>query len=381
LKVIYKEENMIEKELRRYGRGLAAVAVVVAAIVIVRHVISVRSGREDEVLEEIRAAPIKEISVEAKKQYIGYVTPINEVDVYSYINGFVDEVLVKGGQSVRAGEELVKIKPEEYVAALNEALATEEKAEADFNYAQNYYERMKRAGTKAISQTELDSAEAKYLAAKGNLAQAKAAVERAKINFGYTTIRATINGVIGTVGLSVGDYVSPQKRLFNIVQTDPIRIVFAISDKDYLEENRHEEMFDGEKIKLVLADGNEYEHQGFFEYADNAMDRTTNAIAVYARFANPQEKLVDNAYVTVEVEKQYVGVAVAKDLVTLLPEGAEVNVVVEGDVVKPHITEILTEYEDKYILQNNFKSGDKLVLDKVTVAKEGRKMKVVEERK
>ena len=372
---------MIEKELRRYGRGLAAVAVVVAAIVIVRHVISVRSGREDEVLEEIRAAPIKEISVEAKKQYIGYVTPINEVDVYSYINGFVDEVLVKGGQSVRAGEELVKIKPEEYVAALNEALATEEKAEADFNYAQNYYERMKRAGTKAISQTELDSAEAKYLAAKGNLAQAKAAVERAKINFGYTTIRATINGVIGTVGLSVGDYVSPQKRLFNIVQTDPIRIVFAISDKDYLEENRHEEMFDGEKIKLVLADGNEYEHQGFFEYADNAMDRTTNAIAVYARFANPQEKLVDNAYVTVEVEKQYVGVAVAKDLVTLLPEGAEVNVVVEGDVVKPHITEILTEYEDKYILQNNFKSGDKLVLDKVTVAKEGRKMKVVEERK
>lgn len=368
---------MFNTEVRRYGRGLAAVAAVIALAVIVKYAISTKNKSDVQDLIEVDVKPIKETSVIVGKKYIGYVTPINDVDVYSYISGFVEEIFVSGGQSVKNGDKLLQIKPDEYVAALNESIAAEESAEADFDYAKKYYERMEKAGTKAVSMTELENARAKYFAAKGALAQAKAAVDRARVNLEYTTIHATIDGIIGTVGLSVGDYVSPQKQLFSIVQTDPIRIVFAISDKDYLEENQQAKMFDKEKIKLILADGNKYEHEGFFEYADNAIDRKTNSIAVYAKFDNPQKKLVDNAYVTVEVEKQYSGIAVAKELVTLIPEGAKVSVIRDNQF-QSHKTEILTEYNDEYILQNNFKSGDLLVVEEITSLKDGQRVKAVE---
>ena len=368
---------MVGSETRRYGLGLAVVVIIIALAVIIKYAVSGKNISDRQNLVEVSVEPIEEVKVTAKKRYIGYVIPINDVDVYPFISGFVEEIYVQGGQQVKSGDKLLKIKPDEYEAALKEALATEESAKADFDYAEKYYERMEKAGTKAVSVTELENARAKYFAAKGALAQAKAEVDRAQVNLGYTLISATIDGVIGTVGLSQGDYVSPQKQLFSIVQTDPIRIVFAISDKDYLAENKQEKMFDKEKIRLVLADGSRYEHEGFFEYTDNAIDRKTNSIAVYAKFANPQKQLVDNAYVTVEVEKQYTGVAVAKQLVLLEPEGAKVDVV-RGDEIKAHMTTILTEDNDKYILQNNFENGDELVIEKSAPTKDGQKVKIIE---
>lgn len=370
---------MINGEIRRYWRSLLAVIIVVVVMIVVKHYVSSTADGKNGELSEVKVIPITETSIVAEKKYIGYVTPINEVVVYPYISGFISEVLVDGGQKVKVGDELIKIKPEEYIAELNEAIATAESAEADFNYAKNYYERMEKAGVKAVSQTELDNARAKYLAAQGAWKQSEAAIEKARVNLEYTVLKSTIDGVVGAVSLTAGDFVSPQNKLFNIVQTDPMRIVFSISDKDYLAENRHSEMFEGEKISLKLADGSEYQYEGKFAYADNAMDRATNAIAMYADFPNPKKELVDNAYVTVVVSKQYSGVAVAKNLVTLLPEGAEVNVAV-GDIVRPHLTEILAEHQDKYIVKNNFKKDEALVIDEVTVGREGQKMKIVEER-
>lgn len=368
---------MMAKVFDRYWRGLLVVATIVAICIWIKYYADVLTKQGIEVLPEVTAIPIKEEKVSVEKTYVGYVIPVNEVDVYSYISGFIGEILINGGQNVKAGDELIKIKPEEYEAIFGEAKAAETKAEADFNYAQNYYERMKKAGIKAVSQTELDNARAKFLATKGALEQAKASVEKAKVNLGYTVITATIDGVIGTVRLSVGDYVSPQKSLFSIVQTDPMRVVFSISDKDYLRENNRGKMFDEKRIGLILADGTSYEYEGKFQYVDNAMDKATDTIAVYADFVNPDKKLVDNSYVTVVIEQQYKGILVPKDLVKLLPGGAEVNIA-EGDIVKPHMTSILDEYGDKYILQNNFEKGMLLIVDEVEIKANGQKMKVIE---
>lgn len=363
---------------RRYWRAMLAIVVGGAIVFLVKYYTDVWQKSVSEVLPEVRAVSIKEEKVAVEKEYIGYVTPINAVDVYPYLNGFVSEVMVQGGQNVKVGDELVKIRPEEYIATLEEAKAAEMKAKADFVYAQNYYERIKKAGVKAVSKTEIDNAEAKFEASKGALAQAKAAVEKAEVNLGYTVITATIDGVVGNVELSVGDYITPQNKLFSIVQTDPTRVVFSISDKDYLEEINLSQMFAGEQINLRLSDGSEYEHEGDFKYADNSMDKSTNAIAVYADFTNPDRKLVDNSYVTVIVKRQYSGVVVPKDLVKLVPDGAEVNVA-DGNVVKPYLVSILNEYGDKYILRNNFGKNLLLVLDKVTVNKDEQKMKILKE--
>lgn len=326
---------------------------------------------------QVHAVPIVEKTVNIEKKYIGYVTPVNDVAVRPYINGFISEVSVEGGQTVSQGDMLLVIEPSEYKAALNAAEAAAAKAEADFNYARDYYQRIKKAGTKAVSQTETDNARAQFLSAQAAWEGAKAAVEQAKVNLGYTVITSTIGGVVGNVALTPGDYVSPQNLLLTIVQTSPIRVVFSISDKDYLEETRKKSMFDGEQIRLKLADGSIYPLAGKFRYSDNKIDRSTNAVAVYADFENPQRLLVDNAYVTVLVEKQYQGIPVAKDLVTLQPDGGFVYVA-SGNIVKKHPVEILSEYGNNYVLKNNFGADMRLVTDKVSLRSAEQQMDVID---
>lgn len=358
-----------------------AVAVVLVIFLIGLHFCRSRKAANfAEAVPEVAVASLKVQEVAVEKNYIGYVTPINDVVIKPYISGFVKEVKVVGGQKVKAGDELVVLEQGEYAAILDSAIANVAKCEADSDYAEKYYQRVEKSGKRVFSQNDIDEAKANFLAAKASLMQAKAAVAQAEVNFDYTYIRATIDGVVGNVGLSVGDYVSPQSELFSIVQTSPIRVVFSLSDKDYLEESTKADMFADEKIKIRLVDGNIYEYDGKFEYADNKIDRSTNAVAVYASFENPKNLLMDNAYVTVLLEKKYEAILLNKEYVNLSKEGNFVYVV-EDDTVKKHVVNILAEKQNFYVLENNFEPKMQLLMSKIVVGGENQKVKVVEEDK
>ena len=212
------------------------------------------------------------------------------------------------------------------------------------------------------------------------MAQAKANYKLAQVNYDYTEINAPISGIVGEMSLTKGDYVSPSGQpLFSIIQYDPIRVVFSITDKDYLDELKSGALFSDDKIKLRLADGNIYNAAGTYQYADNKVDRSTNSIAVYADFSNPDKALVANAYVDVMVEKNYKNVVlVNKNLVTQEEKGNYVYLI-NGSKLEKAKVNILGEKGDNYVLQNNFKDGDYLVLDKVSpqIASTKIKIKVV----
>ena len=250
-------------------------------------------------------------------------------------------------------------------------------ARADFANAKVYYERVKKVGPKAMSKTEFDNAKAKYLSAQAAVAQARANYNLAKVNFDYTEINAPIAGIVGEMSLTPGDYVSPGGQpLFTIIQYDPIRVVFSITDKDYLEELKSGPLFAEDKIKLRLADGKIYNALGDYQYADNKVDRSTNSIAVYADFPNASKALVANAYVDVLVEKNYRNVVlVSKKIVTLDADGDYVYLV-NGNKLQKSKVVILGEKGGDYVLQNNFKAGDYLVLDKVSPQIASTKIKI-----
>ena len=355
---------------------VAAAAILAVWTVYEKHTAKLPAG-EQQTLPTVNAMPVIEQNVTVEKQYIGFVKPINDVVLRPYISGFISKVTVQGGQTVKAGDKLAEIDAAAYQAAFEAAEAAVAKSEADFAYAKDYFERVEKAGLKAFSKNEINNARAQYLAAEASLKQAGAAVRQAKVNLDYTDIVAPIDGVVGNVPLTVGDYVSPQSELMTIVQTTPIRVVFSISDKDYLEEIKMPSMFAGENVKLKLADGNIYNINGEFKYIDNKLDRSTNSIAVYFDFDNPQGELVDNAYVTALVEKHYQGVVCPKDLVNLQSDNSFVYVA-EGDIVKKHQVKILSEYKNSYILQNDFAAGEKLITDKITLRGDAQKMAITE---
>lgn len=148
--------------------------------------------------------PLAPRDVSLTQSYIGYVTPIHSVDIVPYINGFLEDIMVDGGQRVERGDNLILIRQNEYKASLEAAEASVLQADATLNNAAVYYRRVKQAGTKVISKTELDNAKASYLSAKAALAQAKANRDLAKVNFDYTIIQAPISGIVGNVDLTRG---------------------------------------------------------------------------------------------------------------------------------------------------------------------------------
>lgn len=355
------------------------VVLIVAGYFAWQHYKKMPETAEEAVERTVSAAPLIEREAEVEKNYIGYVTPVHDVSVRPYISGFVDEIRVKGGSEVKAGDVMVIIDQAEYKARLDAAKAAVAQAEASFNNSSVYYQRMQKAGARAVSKTELDNAKASFLSAEAALEQAKAALAEAQVNYDYTVIRATIDGVVGDVPLSKGDYVSPENVLLTVIQYNPIRVVFSITDKDYLEEAGRPEMFADETLRLKLADGAVYPQAGTFGYVDNQIDKSTNSIAVYADFANPDKRLVANAYVNVLVEKKYRGMIVRKDLVYIEPDGSYIYVAGANGVVKTAVN-ILSEYgNNNYILKNTFTPGESIVLDKMGAGDEGHKFKIVME--
>lgn len=327
----------------------------------------------------LNVMPLAPRDVSLTQSYIGYVTPIHSVDIVPYINGFLEDIMVDGGQRVERGDNLILIRQNEYKASLEAAEASVLQADATLNNAAVYYRRMKQAGTKVISKTELDNAKASYLSAKAALAQAKANRDLAKVNFDYTIIQAPISGIVGNVDLTRGDYVSPSSgTLLKIIQFDPIRVVFSITDKDYLNEMAKQSggLFNGEAIKIRLSNGQIYNKTGKFRFLDNEVNRSTNSIAVYADFENENHTLVANAYVDVLLEKNIKnGVPVRQNLVTMEDSGNYVYVV-KDDRLERRKVDILGISGNDYILKNTFAAGEYLVLDKVGRIIPGQKLKL-----
>lgn len=345
--------------------GFAAVAAVCAVINLKTADSAVPAAQEP----VFNVLPLKPEDITITSSYVGYVIPIKSVDLVPNVSGYIEDVWVEGGQEVRAGDNLLLIDQREYKAALNAAKAAVTKAQADFANARAYYERIKKAGAKAISASEQDSAKAGYLSALAAVEQAKAEEAKAQVLYDYTVLQASIDGVVGNVSLTKGNYVAPAgSPLLSIVQYNPIRVVFALSDKEYLNavsRQNGQPLFAGELIRLKLADGSLYQKTGEFKYIDNAQEKGTGSVAVYADFANSERKLMPDAYVDVLVERTVIGgYALRQNYVSLSPEGAFVYVANNNRLRKVPL-KIIGEENGFYVVNNQFAQDDYLVIDKV----------------
>ena len=320
----------------------------------------------------VNVLPFVEEDVVLKNSYIGYVTPIKFVDIVPKISGYIEKVYVTGGQRVKTGDKLIKIDPEQYRASYNAAKASVVQAQANFNNAKIYYKRIKKAGKRAISKTEIDAAKAKYLSAQGALSEAKANSNLAKVNLSYTDLDATIDGVIGNVDLTKGNFISPSSSsLLKIIKDNPIRVVFSIANKEYLNEMEanSDNLFGDKKIKLILSNDKEYSHNGTYQFSSNEIDKSTNSIAIYVDFNNDNNELLANAYVNVILESVHKdGILISKKYVKLNSKGDFIYTIENGKL-KRHSIDIVARVGDSYLVDDEFAKDEYLVTDKLSRAK------------
>ena len=328
----------------------------------------------------INVIPLNKQNVTITNQYVGYVVPIKSVSLISNVSGYIDEIWAEGGQEVNVGDNLVLIDQREYKAQLDAAKSAVAQANADFINAKSYYNRMKKAGKKAVSASVLDDAKAKFLSAKAALQKAAAEEQKALVMYDYTVLQAPINGIIGNVELTRGNYVAPSSgALLSIIQFNPIRVMFSISDKEYLNEiTKHPDgkLFDGDEIKIKLANGKIYPSTGKFKFADNQINKTTNSISIFADFDNVNKELLANSYVDVLLSQKFENVfLIRQNYVTLNNDGAFAYVM-KKNVLKQVPLKIVGYLGNDYVVENDFANDEFLVVDKIGRIAEGTKLKI-----
>lgn len=310
------------------------------------------------------ARPIIPQNMVIKSSYVGFAEAINQVQIIPYINGYLQNIFVRPGQFVEEGAPLLSLNPDEYKAQFNAAQAALLQKEASLSYNKNYYDRVQKSGKNAFSDNERDNAKNNYQQSLAAVENAKAALELAKINLGYTFIRAPISGFVGNFSLSPGDYVAPNgEALLDIVQTNPIRVVFSLTDKNYLDQmDSQTSLFKNSVIRLKLANGKYFKNEGIFKYTDNKLDKSTNSLAIYVYFKNDNNELLPNSFVTVEISQTFKNtVIIEKSLIKMGKDGNYLAIVRHNTPLNEKV-EIIAEEDNKYILKNTFEPGDLLLL-------------------
>lgn len=314
-------------------------------------------------------------TVTLKQKYIGTVVPVQSVAVLPYISGFIDQVLVQGGQHVKAGETLFVIQQRQYSAQKEVAAANVQSAQAALNNAHIYLDRIERTKSKAISQTELDNARTSFLSAQADLKAAQSRLTVAEVNYDYTVIRSPIEGIVGNVPITKGNYVSPNgEALVRIIQQSPIRVVFTMSNRDYLEiVDKGNHLFQSWVFRLRLATGELYAQPGVFQYVDNQITGSTSSISVYVDFPNPNGKLIANAYVDVLLEKTAPNtITLDQNLVHLTDKEAFVYLLENGKITQRSVL-LGMSLNHQYVIESGLRQGDEVIIGTIPADLIGKK--------
>jgi membrane fusion protein, multidrug efflux system len=298
---------------------------------------------------------------------IGAVQAYNMVTIKSRVDGQIVGVDFTEGQNVKAGAPLIRIDPRPYQAALEQAEATKQKDEAQLVSVQQDLARWTELVAQGYkSKQTYDQTKAQVDTLKASIKADEAQISLARLNLGYATIRAPIDGRLGAKLVDIGNMVraTDAAGLVTVAQLQPIYLSFTLPQEQQhkLRDKQARAPLDvlayGEDGKTPLATGK-------LTLIDNAVDQATGTIRLKATFDNADERLWPGEFINVRVVLNIRrGVpTVPAETVQQGPEGHYAYVIKDDGTVERRDVEVATVQDGIAVISRGLAAGEKIVVE------------------
>lgn len=244
-------------------------------------------------------------------EFTGTLEPRQTVEIRARVTGYLQRVAFEDGASVQEGDLLFVIEQEPFEADVESAEAALQKAEAGEQLAKaNLQRALQLKKDSAIAEQEVDAANAEVATAAANVKSSQAALKKAKLDLGYTEIRAPISGRIGRHLVDVGNLINKEQTPLAVIENiDPIYAYFNVSEAVLLrfmalvrDKKLPDPAVTPPAMSLALQNDTDFPHQGHLDYTDLGVDPSTGTIRRRAIFPNPDRQLLPGLFVRLQAE-------------------------------------------------------------------------------
>ena len=312
-------------------------------------------------------------SADMQTTYPASIKGIQDVEIRPKVSGFLVQINVKEGQAVSAGQTLFVIDNETYQAQVRQAQAAVNTSQQQVNTAKLTFDNAKMLhANKVIGDYELQTSENSYEIAKAQLAQAQAALATAKESLNFCYVKSPATGVVGTLPFKKGALVSGSNSLTTVANISSMDVYFSVTEK--------EAMVIAQKgigslpaVKLQLADGSVYGHEGKVTRMSGVIDAATGSVQIIALFNNPARKLKSGGTGNIVIPRQNSNAIVIPQLCVSEVQNKKF-VYTLGKDNKVKYTEIKVDPQNdgnNYIVTEGLKAGDKYVTNGITKLNDG----------
>ena len=333
---------------------------------------------------EVGVVVVNPGSVPLVKDQVGRLAPFRSADVRARVPGVLQRRVYAEGSDVRKGDVLFLIDPAPLQATFAQAQASLAQAQANAANSRAAAERARGLiGGKFISQSDYDNAIAAERTSAAAVQAAKAAVDTARINLGYATVRAPISGRAGKQQVTEGALVGQGDAtlLTTVDQLDPMYVNFSIGVDELAQVRALQAKgnADGAPVQVLLPDGTPYAHEGVLDFSGDVVDPATGAVALRARIPNPEGVLLPGTYVTLKSKlgEQSGVFLVPQAAVQMDATGAYVLVVgADGKVVRKTVATERQQGAD-WVVGKGLAAGDRVIVSGLQRAQPGQPAKAV----
>ncbi|MCG9730570.1 efflux RND transporter periplasmic adaptor subunit [Shewanella sp. Isolate13] len=324
-----------------------------------------------------------------KSEFVGRTRASEDVVIKPQIQGQLLKRSYVEGDDIKAGDLLFEIDPSTYEAELAQHQAVLKQAKASRDVAVMNWERGRRLLPDGmISAQDMDELTSRKLTTAAGVVQAEAAVEAAKLQLSYTKIYAPISGRVSQSKVSLGDIITPQTEMANIVQLQPMWVNFQVAEKALITAQQQFSKAKNKDVKiqdlvmrLRLPNGTMFDEVGYIDFIGNRVDAATGTLPVRATFKNANSLMLPGLFVTLVVESPLTenALLIPQAAVQEDQQGRFVMVLNEQDEVQKRVVELGERFGVEWRVLSGLEDGDRIVVEGLQKIRPGIKVNPVEQ--